>query len=107
MTVTLHIEQLVVRGLPLTATDRAELAAALEAELGRLLASAEGGPRWTELGDRPQLDARPVTHRSGGNPGALGRAVAASLTAALGAGPREQGGATTPRPDSSATESNR
>jgi len=95
MSVRLHIEELVVRGLPLTATDRAELAAALTAELGRLLAAEDGGRRWAALGDRPELQARPITYRPGADAGALGRAVAASLVAGLG----EWGGGPPDRPD--------
>ena len=91
MTISLHIEELVVRGVPLTATDRAELAAALEAELSRLLASAGGGRSWADLGDRPHVAAEPVTYQPGGSPVALGRAVAESVFAGLQGGPPERG----------------
>ena len=94
MSVRLHIEEVVVRGLPLTATDRAELAAALAAELGRLLGAWDGGPKWAP-GDRPELEARPITYRPGADAGALGRAVAASLVAGLG----KLGGGGPDRPD--------
>jgi hypothetical protein len=91
MTIHLHIEQLVVRGLPLTATDRAELAAAVEAELSRLLASADGGVPWAELSHQPRIEARPVTYRAGGSAVGLGRAVAERLYEGLQSG-RQGGG---------------
>jgi hypothetical protein len=79
MKISLQIERLALHGLQLTPTDRAELAAALRAELGGLLASAGDDQPWVELGDRAQIEARPITYRPGSSPTRLGREIAASL----------------------------
>ena len=83
MTIHVHIERLVLRGIPLTATDRAELAAALQAELAALLAAEDGRSYWAELGDRADVDGGSTAYQPGGSPIRLGKAVAASLFESL------------------------
>lgn len=83
MKINLHIEQLVVHGLQLTPTDRAELAAALQTELSRLLASADDGRPWADLASRANIQAGPITYQPGSSPVRLGRAVASSLFSSL------------------------
>lgn len=83
MKINLHIERLVLHGLPLTPTDQAELAAALQAELSRLLASADDGRPWADLTGRAHLQAGPITYQPGSSPVRLGKSVAASLLSSL------------------------
>ena len=87
MSIHLHIEQLVVRGLPLTATDRAELASALQIELIRLLASEDGARLWAESSARPRLEAGSIRYQPGSSPIGLGKAVAESLFQSLQSNP--------------------
>jgi hypothetical protein len=93
MNVSLHIERLVLDGLPVTSSSSALLQAAVEVELGRLLASepialaassvqtrVTGG----EMQIRPGVSARELG-------GEIGRRVFASLTSSdFAASPRSQ-----------------
>lgn len=87
MRINLQIERLALSGLPLTPTDRAELAAALQAGLAELLASAGEDPPWVALGDRARLEAPPVRYRPGSSPTQLGREIAVSLHESLAGRP--------------------
>jgi hypothetical protein len=57
MTLHVHIERLVLDGLPVTRAQRGTLAAALEAELGRLLAAKGIGPSLAAGGALARLRA--------------------------------------------------
>jgi hypothetical protein len=93
MNFSLHIEQLVLEGLPVTSSSGVLLQAAVEAELGCLLASAPIAPAAStaqarvaggELQIRPGISARELG-------GEIGRSVFASLTSSgLAASPRSQ-----------------
>jgi hypothetical protein len=94
MRITLHIEHLVLDGLP--AADGARLRAAVEGELARLLASGGLRPDLAAGGAVARLAAPPIRLDRGGRPDAIGRAVARSVHAGIGdprgAGPAERGG---------------
>ncbi|MES2741985.1 MAG: hypothetical protein V4754_13675 [Pseudomonadota bacterium] len=85
MSIDLHIERLVLDGLPFEPAQAGLLRAALENELGRLL--REGGlvPR-ADLG-AAMLRAAPVTLAAGASAAALGRQIAASVYGAVGGQP--------------------
>ena len=89
MNLSLHIERLVLDGLPVTAGHGASLQAAVEAELGRLLASGLLAPAASsaqacvtggEIQIRPEVSARELG-------GEIGRSVFASLTSSGVTGP--------------------
>jgi putative IMPACT (imprinted ancient) family translation regulator len=79
--INLHIERLVLDGVPLGSADVPLLQAAMEQELGRLLSSAP--PQEWSGGDIAQCAARPVHLAAGGSARAWGRQVAASLFSSI------------------------
>lgn len=81
MSISLHIERLVLDGLPAHAGPPAGLQAALEAELTRLLA-ARGLPG-VAAGALPELAAAPIRLSPRAGPRPWGRALARSLHASL------------------------
>lgn len=83
--VHLHIERLVLDGLPLAAAEVPRFRAALEQELGRLLAAAST-PGWPG-GAVARLDAGAVHLAAGGSARTWGRQVAQTLAASLAAPP--------------------
>lgn len=87
--IELHIDELVLRGFEsMSANDRRAIAAAIEAELSRLLLASEG-PSWeSAAGSRPSLRADEVTLTADGDATALGTSVAATLYRALDAAAR-------------------
>ncbi len=80
MSIALHIERLVLDGLPAHAGQRAQILAALEAELSRLL--AERGLPGVAAGAVPRVDAAPV-RLAPGAPDQWGRQIAQSLVGSL------------------------
>jgi hypothetical protein len=84
LNVQVHIERLVLDGMDLPHAQRLLLQAALEAELGRLL--AEGGLRMDLLsGDqRPALEAGEVRLASENPPERLGEQIARAVYTGLG-----------------------
>lgn len=85
--IRLHIERLVVDGLPLTPAQAARMQAALERELARLL--AHGDPAAWRAGAVHAIAAAPVTPVTwdASRPHQLGRALARSVFASLGGSP--------------------
>lgn len=79
MKINLQIERLVLHGIQLTLTDRVELAAAIQTELGRLLASAGDSQPWMQLGNLDHIQARSITYQPGSSSIRLGQEIAASL----------------------------
>jgi hypothetical protein len=100
MNLTLHIERLVLDGLPVTSSNGVLLQAAVEAELGRLLASELMAPAVSSLQARVtggEMQFRPGVS-AGELGGQIGRSVFASLTSSgLAASPR-------PKRDSASVE---
>lgn len=83
MRIRLHIERLVLDGLP--ATDGARLRAAVEGELARLLAAGGLGRGLAAGGALARLSVPPIhLERDGRRPDVLGRAVARSVHAGIG-----------------------
>jgi hypothetical protein len=75
--ISLHIDRLVVDGLPLTATQAARLQPALERELARLIAGSGDAGAW-DPGAAPPATAvaTPTVHWDAARPHQLGRALA-------------------------------
>ncbi|MGK9169296.1 hypothetical protein KXR53_23480 [Inquilinus limosus] len=83
MRIELHIERLVLDGLPVTAAEGPRVRAAVEAELARLLAAGGLGRDLAAGGALPRLSAPPIHLGRGERPDAIGRAVARSVHAGI------------------------
>ena len=83
MNVTVNIERLILEGLPLAPWQRPLLAAAVEAELGRLLAKGGLGGELAGGGAVPSLPAGPIELPSDGDPSALGAQIAQAVYGGL------------------------
>jgi hypothetical protein len=77
MKITVHIERMILEGLPLAAGESALVDAALRQELAGLL-KAGALPRAAHA-DRPGLRARPLFLPRGSSPARIGRDIAASI----------------------------
>jgi hypothetical protein len=86
--IRLHIERLVVDGLPLTPAQAARLHAALERELARLLVHGGDPSAWSSAG-AAQVAAAPAVTWDAARPHQLGRALARSVFASLNGSPRD------------------
>jgi hypothetical protein len=84
MNINLHIERLILDGLPLEARDGAAIRAAVEAELARLL--TENG----ELSNRqtgyatPRISADAVQIAAQSDPAQIGQQIAGSIYGSIG-----------------------
>ena len=95
MTVTLHIDRLVLDGLAVSSHGGRALSTAVEAELTRLIAS--GGLQVSSGVSVPRLAAPGVTLEPGATPAAIGTQVAGALFSGLSQpidGPGRPAGAT-------------
>lgn len=79
MTITLHIERLVLEGIALDRAQSAQLRAAVEAELTRLLTSDGLSGALAQGGAVPDVPAAPIQLAADGDPGALGQQIARSV----------------------------
>jgi hypothetical protein len=93
--ITLHIDRLVLDGLPLTAAQAARLQPALERELARLIAGSGDAGAWDPGAAAPATAvAAPTVRWDATRPHQLGRALAHGVLASLNssspsnAGPR-------------------
>lgn len=84
MNIQLHIERLVLDGLPLTRREGALVQVAIETELARLLGTEGLSPALTGGGMTPHLAAPAVTYAPGGDPAALGAQIAHSVYGSIG-----------------------
>lgn len=84
MNIQLHIERLVLDGLPLTRRAGALVQAAVETELARLLGAEGLSPALTGGGMTPHLAAPGVSFTPGGDPAALGVQIAHSVYGSIG-----------------------
>lgn len=90
MNIVLHIERVILDGVSLAPHERPLLQAALEAELGRLLAEGGLGNAFQTGGAVPRLAGGTVEHGADRTPANLGESVARAVYAGLG----DQGAAT-------------
>jgi hypothetical protein len=84
--IALHIERLVLDGLPLTAAQAARMQPALERELARLIAGGGDVRAWgagAAQPAQPAAAAAPTMHWDATRPYQLGRALAHSVFASL------------------------
>jgi hypothetical protein len=81
MNLHLHIERLVLEGLPFATSQPAEIEAALGSELARLF--GERGPEVVSGGAVPKLSAAPIQLSHGTGGAELGRKIARSLHGGL------------------------
>ena len=84
MNITLHIERLIVEGLDLPQRQRGALQAALEAELGRLLAQGEIGTHLAQGGAVPRLAAPAIQLPTNTDPTVLGTSIAQAVYGSIG-----------------------
>jgi len=77
MNVDLHIEELVLEGF--RPSDRHRIGAAVERELGRLLAERGVPAALTTNADVPRLEGRSFTAPAGARPEAVGRQIAGAV----------------------------
>ncbi len=80
--VELHIEELVLHGF--APGDRHEIAAAIERELARLLATGDLADGLRQRGSRAAVDAGSFSLPPGASPGAVGERVAGAVYEGLG-----------------------
>ena len=83
--IELHIERLVLDGLPLAALDGARVRVAVEAELLRLLAEGGIGSAWLAGGAVPSLRVGDVSVQAGAAPAHLGGQIASAVYGGIGA----------------------
>jgi hypothetical protein len=83
MTIHLHIERLVLDGLPLSPADSTQVRGALHAELLRLIVS-QGLDPGLAAGAVPSIAAPPIHPAEGQDARALGRQIAQSLYRGVG-----------------------
>lgn len=84
--IVLHVDRVVLDGVPLDGHQRDQLRSALADELARRLDGIEPGPLLRGGGAVPRVRAAGVAVDPAGSPAALASQVAASVTAALAAG---------------------
>jgi hypothetical protein len=83
MKVNLHIKNLILHGISLTPTDRAELAATIQRQLADLISDEENIQSWIDLDDREQIQAQTISYRPATSSDRLGREIALSLFRSL------------------------
>lgn len=84
MNVNLHIERLILDGLPVSSSQGPAVRAALERELGRALAQSALPTQWSTGGAVPRLPAQQFNLAPGERPDAIGRHIARSLHRGIG-----------------------
>lgn len=84
MNVRLHIERLVLDGLPVTAAQAPRVKMAIEAELGRLLSEGGVSPELASGTALPSVNAPTMQSPRGISPAQLGRQIAQSVFAGVG-----------------------
>lgn len=86
MNINLHIERLVLEGLPVTSLQSAHVRSAVERELGRML--VEGGlpEQWRGGGAVPRTPAQQFNLAPGDGPAATGTSIAQSVYRGIGGG---------------------
>jgi hypothetical protein len=85
MNIQLHIERLVLDGLPLGPGGGARVQAAVEAELARLLSEGGVADGWLAGGVMPEVRAAPIQLSVGARPAEIGGQIASSVYRSIGA----------------------
>ena len=85
MNIRIHIERLVLDGLPIECLAATQVQAAVEAELARLLAEGEIAPTFRSGGALPRVQAGTITLARETQPAGIGQQIAQSVYAAVGA----------------------
>lgn len=84
MSISLHIERLILDGLSVPHRQRLQLQAALEAELARLLAAEGLSIDLYTSGTLPRINAGEIHLQDGENPAQLGRRIAQAVYRGIG-----------------------
>lgn len=84
MNIQLHIERLVLDGLPITRSQRPLVQAAVEAELARLLAADGLSPIVVAGGVLPRVPAGDIQLTKDDDPGSLGQQIARAVYRGIG-----------------------
>ncbi len=88
MNIELHIERLVLDGLPIEHSQGPLVQAAVEAELTRLLAENGLASQLQSGGALPHLNANAIQLPPGGRPAQLGQQIAQSVYGGMSNAPR-------------------
>ena len=83
MNINLHIERLILDGLPISRRDGSAVQAAVEAELTRLLSEGGLSPDLLSGAALPSIKANAINVEKESSPAALGQQIASSLGSAL------------------------
>ncbi len=84
MNVNIHIERLILDGLPISHSQRPIVEAALKAELAGLFAADGLAPELQAGGALPRVPGGSIQLTSDGNPGQLGRQIAQAVYGGIG-----------------------
>lgn len=84
MNINLHIDRLILDGLPIPHSQRPLLQAAVEAELTRLLTTEGLSPHLINGGAIPQISASDLQLNPNSNPTQLGQQIAQSVYGGIG-----------------------
>ena len=79
MNVNLHIERLIIEGLPVASSQGTRVRTAVEGELARMVAELGVPEQWRVGGAVPRVIAQDFTLASGERPDAIGRNIARSI----------------------------
>ena len=82
--IRLHIERLILDGLPIDRSQASDLQAAVEAELARLLTENGLGAHWQAGGAVPSVPASAVQLAQGSSPAEIGAQIARSVYSGIG-----------------------
>ena len=81
--IKVHIERLVLEGLPVERSQGPQVQAAVEAELSRLMSEGGLAPELASGGAVPSVRAESIRF-NGGNPAQMGRQIARSVYGGMG-----------------------
>jgi hypothetical protein len=84
MKVSVHVERLVLEGLPVSAAQGGLVRAAVEEELSRLLAAGELDPALVAAGSLPRLEAGALRLEEQTDPARVGRQIARAVYEGVG-----------------------
>lgn len=91
MNITVHIERLILVGIPVTPRQREALHAAVERELARLLSAGRLSPELLPGGAVPSVRANSIQLADESSPLHLGREIARAVYRGIGDGPNSAG----------------